>query len=210
MRSKRARRLAAPFVATLAVGACAKNGETPERTPAPNPPAPTVTATAPPEPSQTAAPTAAPTASIASPENGDGVVFDGYSSCYRLEAGKKVYVPTCPDSALPEPPKDRVVYRYAGLCRSVPDDKAVRCPPGGPTLLLPEETRKGDVSLVIGSFGCHEFQSVSCPPQVACNPPPPRPVPCPPELLPKLGPSVKPTKTEGNRCWYRSVEVACP
>ncbi len=36
---------------------------------------------------------------------------------------------------------------------------------------------------------CSRYVSVDCPPEVACNPPPPEPVPCPPELGGPTGPT---------------------
>ncbi len=33
---------------------------------------------------------------------------------------------------------------------------------------------------------------------------------CPKALLPKLSQGVKPTKVDGTKCFYQTVEVACP
>src|SRR5688500_2587309 len=56
---------------------------------------------------------------------------------------------------------------------------------------------------------CQEFTSVECPPQVMCNPPPPRTVDCPPDLLPdaKVPDNVH-ARTDGT-CWEHA-KMKCP
>ena len=75
--------------------------------------------------------------------------------------------------------------------------------------MLPAKTSKGDVHLRLGNMTCAESHTMHCPKGAFCNPPPPTPVPCPPELLLKLAPGVKPTRTEGNACFYDRVRVSC-
>ncbi len=214
---KRGGRLAAPFVVTLAVGACARNGggNDPAPPPTAEPPRPTATlATNPPPPTAEpppTAPTAAPppTTSASADPAAEGVIYDGFGSCYHYVGGEKKYVPKCPESLLPEAPKDALVYEYGGYCRSVPAGRPVRCPPGGVSLVLPTTTSKNNVFLQLGTMKCKEGHTMHCPKGASCNPPPPTPVPCPAELLPKLAPGVKPTRREGANCFYGEVQVAC-
>ena len=142
------------------------------------------------------------------------LVNDGHGNCYALVGGQQVYAPRCPESLLEAPPADRLVFTWSDRCQRVPDGVTVRCPPGGPTALLPDPTsiRRGDehVSLRIGDLTCLHGHDTPCAPGVNCNPPPPESVPCPPELLPRLAPGVKPTKSNGGRCWFDAVEVVCP
>lgn len=194
--------LATPFVVTLAVAAgCTKSAD-----PAPPPITRDPVASTPkPSPSPSPSP---------SPEPSSSVTYDGYGSCYRLVDGEKKYVPKCPEALLPDPPKDELVYENGGYCKRVPDGRPVKCPPGGATVILPEPSQvprgDGDDFLQFGSLRCFHGIHVKCPPGVNCNPPGPEPIPCPPALMPKLASGVKPSKTQGSRCWFGSVEVACP
>lgn len=195
--------LAAPFVVTLSVGACARNdgGEKPPPPPAPAP-APRATPTATP---RAAAP---PSASA----TGGELVYDGVGSCYRDVGGKKAYAP-CPEALLPAAPQDRLVFKYGGQCKTAPEGARVRCPDGGPTATLPDTTsleKDGRwTSLQIGTLHCLQGTKMKCPPRAFCNPPPPRTVECPPELLPKLRAGVDPTRRDGDKCFYDGVQVAC-
>lgn len=187
-----------PFVATLAVTAgCTRSSDTINPLP---PPTNTATPKPPPE----------PTTSSSAGE----LVYDGYGGCYRMVDGEKKYVPQCPDALLPEPPNDQLVYKHGAVCNRVPDGRTVRCPPGGPTAIVPEpssiKVAGGSIGLRYGSLDCHRYEDMHCPPSVACNPPPPEPVTCPKELMPKLAAGVKPTKRDGTRCWFGAVEVTCP
>jgi hypothetical protein len=115
----------------------------------------------------------------------------------------------------PKPPTDtELVYEHYGECRRVPSADAIPCPASGPTGILPNpqsiETDSSTVRIVIGPLTCSRSFHMDCPPGAYCNPPPPQPAECPPALRPKLAPGVKPTKTEGARCWYGRVEVVCP
>ncbi len=200
--------LAAPFVVTLSVGGCARNdgGEKPPPAPAPAPaPTPTI-AQAPTTRGPVPAPAPAPGGSASA------LVYDGFASCYRELDGKKQYV-DCPDALLPAAAPDRLVFKYGGQCKTAPDGKRVRCPDAGPTATLPDKTSldKGGAwtSLQIGSLHCLQGVKMKCPPRAFCNPPPPRTVPCPPELLPKLRAGVAPTRRDGAHCFYGDVEVAC-
>lgn len=201
--------LAAPFVMTLSVGGCARNdsGEKPPPVPAP---APTTQAPGRPVPTLVASTTQSPTPAPGAPAS--TLVYDGFSSCYREVDGKKQYA-ECPAALLPVAASDRLVFKYGGQCKTAPDDKRVRCPDGGPTATLPEQTSvdKGGqwTSLQIGTLHCLQGVKTTCPPGVFCNPPPPHTVPCPPELLPKLRDGVAPTRRDGARCFYADVEVAC-
>jgi hypothetical protein len=190
------RRLAMPFVATLVVTGCTK-GEGSNITPLP--PAPTKTTT--PDNENPPAP------------KGE-LIYDGYGGCYRMVDGEKKYAPKCPDSLLPEAGKDALVYQRGDVCQQTPDGKTVRCPAGGPTVILPEPSSTKvagkNVSLRFGSLDCHSYVDHKCPPNVACNPPPPEPITCPPELMPKLAGGAKPTKVDGARCFFGKIEVACP
>ena len=50
---------------------------------------------------------------------------------------------------------------------------------------------------------------VRCPEGMSCNPPPPKPVACPDELLPSLAPKVKPTKKKKGKCYLGTLQVKC-
>lgn len=158
-------------------------------------------------------PPTAPTTSPSSPSpRGSKLVYDGYGACYRVVGGKRMYA-DCPDSLLPPPPTDRLVYKYNG-CQSVPKGQRVRCPEGGPTAILPGRTsieKNGHrITLQMESLHCIESQGGQCPPHIPCDPAAPRTVPCPPELLPRLRGDLEPTRRQGDRCWFGAVEVACP
>ncbi len=190
------RHLATPFVVTIAVAAaCTKSTD-----PAPPP----ITKDTP----VASAPKPPP------PEPSGSVIYDGYGSCYRLVDGEKKYVPKCPEALLPDPPTNELVYQAGGYCKRVPDGLLVKCPPGGATVVLPDPSQvpsgDGDDFLQFGSLRCFHAIRVKCPPGVNCNPPGPAPITCPPALMPKLASGVKPSKTQGTRCWFGSAEVLCP
>ena len=188
-------RVAVPFVIVVSAG-CAKSGETTSPVPTPT----------------TSATTSAPTTAAPPPADATALVFED-GTCYRLIDGEKKYV-ECPESVLPKPPADQLVYKNGTRCNRVPDGAPVQCPTGGPTATLPEpssiKTATGSISLQYGSLKCLQGVDVQCPPDVNCNPPPPKVVPCPAALLPKLTAGVKPTKKEQERCWFGAAEVACP
>ncbi len=200
--ARRVGKLTAPFVVTLAANAasCAK--------PVIGPPIPVD--------ADTGRTALVEDAASKAPTNlsDDTLVHDGYGSCYRIgPKGDKVYAPQCPESILPEPPKDRLVFRHGPYCQRVPDGRAVKCPANGPTAIVPKtNTSASDpfVYLQYGTLECFRGHDVRCPEGVSCNPPPPRPVPCPLELMPSLAKGVEPTKQEGAQCWFGTVKVVCP
>jgi hypothetical protein len=189
--------MAAPFVATMTLAACTKNGDGSKIVGDPG----TTT-------------DAATTTSANTPAPAPALTNDGYGGCYAMVDGEKKYAPKCPDALLAAPPTDQLVYQRGDQCNRVPDGVPVQCPAGGPTGILPDPDSVaipgGSISLQYGTLVCLQGHFVKCPPGVMCNPPPPETVPCPPELLPKLSPGVKPTKRDGARCWFGQVEVACP
>ncbi|MEZ4225083.1 MAG: hypothetical protein R3B13_29285 [Polyangiaceae bacterium] len=208
MPKARARRLATPFVVTLAVSACTRSGGTNTPGPAPtgtSPEVPTPTAT-PPDPVATGTATPPPTSTVDTTD----LVYDGTGSCYRMVDGKRSYVPACPDELLPAAKDGDPTFEYAGHCRTVPKPYPVRCPPGGTPLVLPARSNADNVFMNLADLSCRKsFPATHCPPGASCNPPPPQPVPCPQALLPSLAPGFSPTKRDGGRCYYGSVEVRC-
>jgi hypothetical protein len=190
----RRKALLAPFVATLAVACTKPVDATPEPVPTSKPKPKT------PEPPP-------------KPVGSGPIVFDNVSSCYQMADGEKVYLPRCPESVLPTPHKDHLVYK-SDYCRSVPGNAVVQCPPGGATAEMPVpaaiSTTDGSTYVDLGSMKCFRGVNVKCPPGLACNPPAPTPIDCPAALLPKLVGGTKPTKTSGGKCWFNTVEVACP
>jgi hypothetical protein len=157
------------------------------------------------------------TAIVATPAGADDkpkkaeekIRFDGYQ-CYQGPEGMESSVP-CPKKLLPRPKKKDPVIQEAGggACRTF-DRKQVRCPPN---LIAPDPafTRIGDqnVGFDEATFACHSWVDISCPPEVSCNPPPPQPMACPEELLPRLAPKVKPTRKKKGKCYLGKVRVAC-
>lgn len=199
------KRLAAPFLTTFAL-ACTRSdpggaGTKPPIT------ADSVDAAATPATSDTAG------AAASSSAGAVGVLtFDGFSSCYRTLPGsdEKKYEP-CTDDVLPKPKPGDATYKDGAHCKLVPNGALVACPPGGAPIVLPETTDDGLVGLRTDSLTCIQFSvAKTCPPGIHCNPPPPKTVPCPPALLPKLAPGVKPTKVDGTHCEYSGVVVKCP
>jgi hypothetical protein len=195
-RAHRARSLAAPFVATMTLAACTKNGDGAKIVGDPGTPTDTATTT------------------VADAAPAPALTNDGYGGCYAMVDGEKKYAPKCPEALLAPPPTGELTYKRGDECNRVPDGIAVQCPSGGPTGILPDPDSVsipgGSISLQYGTLHCLKGQFMKCPPGVMCNPPPPETIPCPPELLPKLSPGVPPTKRDGLHCWYGSVEVACP
>jgi hypothetical protein len=207
----RRKSLAVPFVATIAA-ACARTGPAPQ--PESHNPPEVIYNPPPPDPSGSIAPqpsTSAPPLSSASTAPAASVVYNGYN----CTEGKTGPVADCPPSLLPAPPTDKLVYKKYDGCHRVPDGHLVRCPEKGPTAILPatlsvESSKGSKIELDEGALDCREFFSMTCPEGAKCNPPPPKTVPCPPELRPTLAAGVKPTKRQGNRCWFDLVEVVCP
>lgn len=56
---------------------------------------------------------------------------------------------------------------------------------------------------------CRQYFTSKCPPGARCNPPPPRPVRCPPELLPDAGPDETVLRRPDGTC-EAMVHVKCP
>jgi hypothetical protein len=87
------------------------------------------------------------------------------------------------------------------------DDGTAVEPPPDPTAITPTVTvtRRPDGT-------CWEMVSVTCPPQMACNPPPPRQVDCPPDSdasLPEPSVAANVHVRPDGSCW-ESFSVTCP
>lgn len=108
--------------------------------------------------------------------------------------------------------EDALVYAADGGCYRYPDSDVVACPPGGATLIAPttRTSYRGNSQIdVRHDLRCVEtFFVRRCPQGALCNPPRPRTVDCPYELLPHLH-GLTPTRRENSRCWYGDVEVSC-
>jgi hypothetical protein len=184
---------AAPLVVTVALGpGCDKK----ESSPAAKPPPDAQMTRNPPMPQPDAAPTAQ-----------HPIRFDGFI-CLQGPEGKESSVP-CPPELLPEAPKGTAVLQSGQECRTL-GRKQVRCPP---TIVAPATPHRQDgrVHLAFdeGTFGCSTWEEMSCPPGATCNPPPPQPIDCPPEMLPTLAPGVAPT-AQKDGCFLGDVPVTCP
>src|SRR5438874_9139077 len=93
---------------------------------------------------------------------------------------------------LPKAKKGQPVFAESGTCYTL-GRKEVRCPPN---VVLPDfgaSVPSGDGKIIFDdfTFGCELEESFSCPQGATCNPPEPRSVACPDELLPKLAKKVK-------------------
>jgi hypothetical protein len=118
---------------------------------------------------------------------------------------------------------DALVWNSGGSCYEYAPDKerrlvSIACPPEGATVAFAEgmvDAKEGDrifkARFNPWSRSCEEHYEVNCPPpEVAtCNPPMPRPIPCPDALLPTLI-GVEPTKKAKGECWWNDLQVACP
>lgn len=117
-----------------------------------------------------------------------------------------------PDAAvLPTAPAGTAVLQHGDSCRMF-GGAPVACPPN---IAAPAETqRQGDgnlrISFEYNRFGCQSWEDIQCPTGATCNPPPPRPVPCPEEMLPTLVPGAEPTAKKDGDCFVGEVEVRCP
>jgi len=140
--------------------------------------------------------------------DGKRIVYNGYQ-CLEGPPGKESTV-KCPESLLPEAPPGTAVAEVYGDCRTL-GQKLVRCPA---TIVLPEPSQlehDGDhVGIDTHTFGCHAWRDMHCPRGASCNPPPPRPVECPPELVPRLAAGVQPTARKDGHCLLGDVIVVCP
>jgi hypothetical protein len=144
------------------------------------------------------------------------IVFDD-PACYQADAtGQRAWV-ECPPDLLPPAPKDELVYAQGTSCFPVHASGGqgrVTCPTGGPTVVLPATTSKdlgggAHVGFNSWSMACQQWQDMSCPQGASCNPPPPMPVECPPDLLPQLANGEKPTSTKDGKCYWQTYQVAC-
>lgn len=140
---------------------------------------------------------------------------EGTGACSRFVDGKEIYE-RCPESLLPEAPSDWAVSKAStGDCYRAGKSFGlhVKCPPGGPTAMLPEPSSMrlpdGSFVSVNHSLTCRLVPPPpKCPPNITCDVFG-RESPCPRELLPLLAPGVRPTKRVGARCWYFQTEVSC-
>jgi hypothetical protein len=202
---RRRHQFTAPFVLTVALSPACKKEEPapPPRTAADAAPARAVDA-APASPDATPAP-AVPDAAPAAPPDAGGIARD---------AG----------AATKKPRKtDALVWNSGGSCYEYAPAKerrlvSIPCPPEGATVAFAEQmvdAKEGDRTFKARfnpwSRSCEEHYEVHCPPPdvATCNPPMPRPITCPPELLPTLI-GVAPTKQAKGECWWEDLQVACP
>ncbi len=203
---------AAPLVVTVAIApACDKSKDT-----AP-PREPDVISRNPPEPPPDRPPPlvvdagAGGAAVDAAPFDPGKITFNGHV-CLQGPPGQESSVP-CPPELLPEARPGEAVIAFGRECR-IAGHRQVRCPDGGPTIVepRPNDTVSGRVHTQFdpGQMACTEWEDMTCPPDATCNPPPPRQVPCPDDLLPSLAPGVAPTSRKGGECFLGEVEVACP
>jgi hypothetical protein len=148
------------------------------------------------------------------------VVFEDPECFQEAQGGNKVRV-DCPDHVLPVAAADALVRQTAqGWCLEVHAGKTardgrVRCPPGGPTVILPEDlsVRVDDtttISLREHDLSCRKSRHPKCAAGKKCNPPPPQIVPCPDALLPQLAGGAKPTAEKDGGCFHGDVQVKCP
>lgn len=135
--------------------------------------------------------------------------------------GDREYEVTCPPPPPPKAPKGALVYLSAGVCYT-PEDTydtiEVECPKSGPTITVPEHDAVlvGNLRVYLREpeLACYGAVDGACPPPPpgtgrSCNPPPPRPVECPPELMPILREDLEPERKDG-KCWHGAIQVRCP
>jgi hypothetical protein len=196
--SRRRRALfAAPLVVTVAFApGCEQRGTRPppERPPPLSPEVPEV-----PPPL---------TAHDAGAGEAPAIRFTGFQ-CLAGPPGRESTV-RCPPELIPEAAPGTAVVQQGDDCRTL-GRALVRCPP---TIALPEpRTRRlgrAHVAISDHTFGCETWEDMSCPPGATCNPPPPEPVACPDDLLPRLLPGIAPTARPDDGCLLGEVRVVCP
>ncbi len=157
--------------------------------------------------------------------SGDSIVLEDDLTCMRYahvqcDPGDKCNPPPPEPVRCPSEIRPRVAPGQRG---PTSDGKwchwnkiEVTCPAGalevGKNVALPAvlHVGNGDTYLHELELACYFDESDPCPPDVDCNPPPPRKVPCPPALLPTLINGAKPNWSDGDHCFWDEVEVACP
>ena len=144
------------------------------------------------------------------------IVWDD-PTCYQADAtGQRAWV-ECPPELLPPTPANALIYAQGTSCFPTyagGGQGRVTCPPGGATVVLPEPSSKDlggkqHVAFNTSSMSCQEWTDMDCPRGASCNPPPPTPVECPADLLPKLINGEKPTATKDGKCYWNDYQVAC-
>jgi hypothetical protein len=197
---RRRYQFAAPFVVTAALSPACKKDE-----PAPPPRASADAAVA---RALDAAPAAPPDAAV--PADAASITID---AAVARDAG----------AAVKKRRTDALVWNSGGSCYEYAPDKerrlvSITCPPEGATVAFADhmvDAKEGDrvfkARFNPWSRSCEEHYEVKCPPPdvATCNPPMPRPITCPPELLPTLI-GVEPTKQSKGECWWNDLQVACP
>jgi hypothetical protein len=137
------------------------------------------------------------------------------ADCFARGDDGGIGVVSCPDAVLPTAPRGSLVRVERGdheaRCFVFPRDPAaehegrVRCPDGGPTVILP------DPAGTAGGTGVEQFDAYTDTCMMRFDGNPPRWVQdrCPPELLPRLAGGLEPTREDGGHCFYGDVEVRC-
>jgi hypothetical protein len=144
------------------------------------------------------------------------IVFDD-PACYQADDSGQRRGVECPADLLPPTPANQLIYAQGTSCFPIHASGGqgrVTCPPGGATVVLPSPTSKdlgggSHIAFNTSQMGCQQWTDMTCPQGATCNPPPPVPVECPADLLPRLANGEKPTETKDGKCYWGDYQVAC-
>jgi hypothetical protein len=138
-------------------------------------------------------------------------------TCYQIDDTGQRQWADCPEHVLPPAPSDRLIHQQGAFCFPVGASGGrgrVTCPPGGPTVAFAEIRDKElgagkHVGFREWDLSCDTWVETRCSPDRTCNPPPPQPIECPEEMLPRLINGAKPTSQKDGKCFWESYQVSC-